>query len=89
MENLLAAADAALAPVAPAIRDLGLLESALARPRASAFGADAYPGLFEKTAGVTMKSAGIGGATQVGHLGPFGIVRHDDPPCRVHTSRDR
>jgi len=50
MEDLLAAADAALAPVAPAIRDLGLLESALARPRASAFGADAYPGLFEKAA---------------------------------------
>ncbi len=32
------------------IRDLGLLESALARPRASAFGADAYPTLETKAA---------------------------------------
>lgn len=32
------------------VRDVGLLESALARPRASAFGEDAYPGLSEKAA---------------------------------------
>jgi death on curing protein len=32
----------------PVIRDHGLLESALARPKASAFGADAYPTLEEK-----------------------------------------
>ena len=32
------------------IRDVGLLESAAARPRASAFDADAYPTLHEKTA---------------------------------------
>ena len=32
------------------IRDVGLLESAVARPRASAFGADAYPTLHEKAA---------------------------------------
>lgn len=31
-----------------AVRDMGLLESALARPRASAFGADAYPDLDHK-----------------------------------------
>lgn len=31
-------------------RDVGLLESAAARPRASAFGADAYPTLHEKAA---------------------------------------
>jgi len=34
----------------PDVRDLGLLESALARPRASAFGADAYPTIHEKAA---------------------------------------
>jgi death-on-curing protein len=34
----------------PLIRDHGLLESALARPQASAFGADAYPTLEEKAA---------------------------------------
>jgi death-on-curing protein len=32
------------------IRDIGLLESAAARPRASAFGSDAYPDLHAKAA---------------------------------------
>jgi death on curing protein len=32
------------------VRDVGLLESALARPRASAFGEDAYPDLDAKVA---------------------------------------
>jgi death-on-curing protein len=32
------------------LRDVGLIESALARPQASAFGADAYPSLDEKAA---------------------------------------
>lgn len=32
------------------VRDHGLLESALARPQASAFGAEAYPSLDEKAA---------------------------------------
>ena len=32
------------------IRDIGLLESAAARPQASAFGKDAYPGLHLKAA---------------------------------------
>jgi death-on-curing protein len=34
----------------PALRDRGLLESAVARPQASAFGADAYPDLASKAA---------------------------------------
>ena len=34
----------------PEARDLGLLESALARPRATAFGGDAYPSIHEKAA---------------------------------------
>jgi death-on-curing protein len=34
----------------PVVRDYGLLESALARPQASAFGEDAYPSLHEKAA---------------------------------------
>lgn len=33
-----------------AVRDIGLLESALGRPMASAFGADAYPDLDHKAA---------------------------------------
>lgn len=32
------------------VRDYGLLQSALARPRASVFGEDAYPDLFVKAA---------------------------------------
>jgi death-on-curing protein len=32
------------------VRDYGLLQSALARPQASAFGADAYPSLDDKAA---------------------------------------
>ena len=34
----------------PAVRDYGLLESALARPQATAFGSDAYRGLDAKAA---------------------------------------
>ena len=34
----------------PRVRDIGLLESALARPQATAFGADAYPDLDAKAA---------------------------------------
>jgi death-on-curing protein len=49
-EDLMAAATAALAPGEVLVRDLGLLESALARPRASAFGEDAYPTLHLKAA---------------------------------------
>jgi death on curing protein len=34
----------------PPVRDIGLLESAVARPQATAFGADAYPALDSKAA---------------------------------------
>jgi death-on-curing protein len=34
----------------PEVRDYGLLESALARPKASAFGTDAYASLLDKAA---------------------------------------
>jgi death-on-curing protein len=34
----------------PLVRDAGLLESALARPQASAFGQDVYPSIYEKSA---------------------------------------
>lgn len=37
-----------------ALRDAGLLESAVARPRASAFGADAYPDLHSKAAALLL-----------------------------------
>lgn len=50
LDDLLAAAGAAIAPAEVLIRDVGLLESALARPQASAFGEDAYPELYTKAA---------------------------------------
>ena len=34
----------------PDVRDYGLLESAVARPQASAFGEDAYPAIHDKAA---------------------------------------
>jgi len=36
------------------VADMGLLESALARPRATAFGEDAYVDIFEKVAAMTI-----------------------------------
>lgn len=40
------------------VRDLGLLDSAAARPRSSAFGVDAYPTLPEKAAALLDSIAG-------------------------------
>jgi death on curing protein len=49
LEDALAAGKAALGHP-PEVRDYGLLESALARPRATVFGDEAYPGLDAKAA---------------------------------------
>lgn len=49
LDDLMAAADAAIGR-RPEMRDWGLLESALARPKASVFGEDAYPDLNRKAA---------------------------------------
>lgn len=50
LDDVLAAAAAALSPAEVLVRDVGLLESAIARPQASAFGEDAYPDLHLKAA---------------------------------------
>ena len=49
LDDLLAAAEAALGEPA-LIRDIGLFAAAAARPRSSAFGADAYPDLDRQAA---------------------------------------
>jgi len=49
LDDLMAAAEAALGRP-PGVRDWGLLESALARPRATVFGEDAYPDIHTKAA---------------------------------------
>jgi death-on-curing protein len=49
LDDLVAAAEVAVGGH-PEVRDWGLLESALARPQASVFGEDAYPGLNGRAA---------------------------------------
>jgi death on curing protein len=49
LPELMYVAERTLGPDAP-VRDHGLLESALARPQATAFGVDAYPSLEQKAA---------------------------------------
>jgi death-on-curing protein len=49
LEELVLVAERAIAGDV-VIRDVGLLEAALARPRATAFGSDAYPTLTDKAA---------------------------------------
>ena len=49
LDDLLHIAERALGHMAQ-VRDYGLLESALARPRATAFGEDAYPDIHHKAA---------------------------------------
>ena len=48
VEDLLLVAEAVVGD--PKVRDVGLLDSAAHRPRASAFGKDAYPTIHEKAA---------------------------------------
>lgn len=50
LDDVIAVAEAIFAPAEPGIRDVGLLQSAIGRPQASAFGADAYPTLLLKAA---------------------------------------
>lgn len=56
LEDLLEVARAAVGDDV-AVRDYGLLESALARPRASVFGEDAYPDLYLKAAALMQSLA--------------------------------
>jgi len=49
LEDLLVAAEAALERP-PQVRDIGILEAAVARTRASVYGVDAYPDLHAKAA---------------------------------------
>jgi death on curing protein len=57
LESLLHVAERALG-TKPEVRDHGLLESALARPRASALGEHAYRGIHEKAAALLHSLAG-------------------------------
>lgn len=56
LDDVLAAAEAHLGRPAE-VRDYGLLESAVARPAATVFGVDAYPGVHEKAAALLQSLA--------------------------------
>lgn len=56
LDDALAAAEAHLGRRAE-VSDYGLLESALARPQATVFGDDAYPGIHEKAAALLQSLA--------------------------------
>lgn len=56
LDDVLAAAEAHLGRPAE-VGDYGLLESALARPQATVFGEDAYPGVHEKAAALLQSLA--------------------------------
>jgi death-on-curing protein len=57
LDDLLVVAEAILGR-APEVRDYGLLEAALARPRASVFGQDAYPTLELQAAALLLSLVG-------------------------------
>lgn len=56
VDDVLAAAEAHLGRPAE-VGDYGLLESAVARPQATAFGEDAYPGVHQKAAALLQSLA--------------------------------
>lgn len=57
LDDLLSFATALLGDPAP-VRDFGLLGSAAARPRTTAFGVDAYPDIWTKAAALLQSIAG-------------------------------
>ena len=63
------------------VRDLGLLDSAAARPRSSAFGVDAYPTLAEKAAALLDSVVGnhslVDGNKRLGWLATVAFLRID------------
>ncbi|EST21054.1 hypothetical protein N566_27720 [Streptomycetaceae bacterium MP113-05] len=56
-EEVLTIADHACDDMQVAVRDIGLLESAVARPAASMFGEEAYADLFDKAAALMQSLA--------------------------------
>jgi len=65
-----------------AVRDWGLLESALARPQASVFGEDAYPSVWDKAAALLLSLVGnhalVDGNKRVGFTCTMLFLRKND-----------
>jgi death-on-curing protein len=97
LEELLHIAQRSLGS-APVVRDYGLLEAALARPRATAFGDDVYAGIHEKAAALlhslVLNHALIDGNTRLGlaaTLAFYGmngqrLTLSNDEACRLVMS---
>ena len=86
LDDLLAAAQAALGRP-PEVRDIGILEAAVARTRASVYGEDVYPDLHAKTAAllhsIVTGHALIDGNKRLGWVGLRLFFRLNDKDLRV------
>ena len=81
LDDLLQIADRAVGGQA-LVRDVGLLDAAAARPRASAFGADAYPTLMGKAAALleslVRNHALVDGNKRIGWLATYVFLGLND-----------
>ena len=86
LEDLLSAAQAALGRP-PDVRDIGILEAAVARTRASVYGEDAYPDLDAKAAAllhsIVTGHALIDGNKRLGWVGVRLFYRMNDRDLRA------
>lgn len=91
LKDLLVLAHALLGDDAP-IRDVGLLEAAVARPRTSAFGEDAYPDLETKAAAllqsIVKNHALVDGNKRLGWLSTFVFLRVNGYPMATADTDD-
>jgi death-on-curing protein len=75
---------------APVVRDYGLLQAALARPRATAFGDDVYAGIHDKAAALlhslVLNHALIDGNKRLGLAATLGFYGMNGP--RLTLSND-
>lgn len=86
VDDLLEAAEMALGR-RPEIRDIGILEAAVARPRASVHGEDAYPSLDAKAAAlihsIVTGHALVDGNKRLGWVGVRLFYRLNDRDLRI------
>ena len=91
LDDLLTVAEAILGHPAE-VRDYGLLEAALARPQATAFGEDAYPSLAHKAAALLLSLVGnhalVDGNKRLGWIGCLLFLSMNDQEVRIDSDAD-
>ena len=91
LDDLLVVAEAVLGH-APEVRDYGLLEAALARPRATVFGQDAYPTLELQAAALLLSLVGnhalIDGNKRLGWIACLLFLSLNGVELRVDADAD-